>query len=166
MSAIGAVFRFDGAPVPAPRVASLLDAMAEYGPELGSWAPDAAASPVGLGCRPFRVTAEDAGYRPPLISPDGQVVLVADARIDNRGELGAALGFDAGTAAGLPDAGFILAAYQAWGRSAFRRLIGDFAIILWDQRQRALLAARDGPGQRVLFYHPRRWATAQPGEGG
>jgi asparagine synthase (glutamine-hydrolysing) len=153
MSAIGAVFRFDGAPVPAPRVASLLDAMAEYGPELGSWAPDAAASPVGLGCRPFRVTAEDAGYRPPLISPDGQVVLVADARIDNRGELGAALGFDAGTAAGLPDAGFILAAYQAWGRSAFRRLIGDFAIILWDQRQRALLAARDGPGQRVLFYH-------------
>jgi hypothetical protein len=40
---------------------------------------------------------------------------VADARIDNRTELAAALGISTVTAGELPDAAFILAAYQAWG---------------------------------------------------
>ncbi|TFG51457.1 MAG: asparagine synthetase B [Gemmatimonadales bacterium] len=152
MSAICAVFRFDGAPVPAPRIAALLDALGEYGPESGSWAPDSADSPVALGSRPWRVTAEDAAYHPPLHTPDGQVVLVADARIDNRTELATALGIPPTDAREFPDARFILAAYQAWGLDSFRRLVGDFTFILWDQRKRALIAARDGPGQRVLFY--------------
>ncbi len=162
MSAICAVFRFDGAPVPAARIATILDALGEYGPEAGIWAPESADAPVALGCRPWRVTAEDALYRPPLHSADGRLVLVADARIDNRAELASALGIPAGEATGLPDAAFILAAYQAWGQDSPRRLLGDFAFALWDQRSRALFCARDGVGQRVLFYHhsPQQVALA------
>lgn len=162
MSAICAVFRLDGAPVPAARITSLLAALDEYGSEAASWAPESEAAPAAMGCRPWRVTTEDAGYRAPLQSAEGRLVLVADARIDNRTELAAALGISAGLAGDLPDAAFILAAYQAWGPDAPRRLIGDFAFILWDQQRRALLAARDGVGQRVLFYHqsPRELALA------
>ncbi len=162
MSAICALFRFDGAPVPASRIGTLLGALAEYGPEAASWAPERVEAPVALGCRPWRVTAEDAWYRPPLRSDDGQLVLVADARIDNRAELTSALGIPAAEAARLPDAAFILAAYQAWGAESPRRLLGDFAFVLWDQRRRALFAARDGVGMRVLFYHhtPQQLALA------
>ncbi len=162
MSAICAVFRFDAAPVPVAQITTLLDALREYGPEAASWAPEDPATPVALGCRPWRVTAEDAWYRPPLHSADGGLVLVADARIDNRAELGSALGIPAGEARELPDAAFILAAYTAWGEEAPRRLLGDFTFALWDQRRRALFCARDGMGQRVLFYqrHPQLVALA------
>lgn len=153
MSAICALFRFDGAPVPPSRIARLLDGLSEYGTEETSWAPERCESPVALGCRPWRVTPEDAWYHPPLRSADGTCVLVADARIDNRADLAAALGIAPPDAARLPDAAFILAAYEAWGEASPRRLVGDFAYVLWDQRRRTLFAARDGVGMRVLFYH-------------
>ncbi len=153
MSAICALFRFDSAPVAPARIGRLLEGLAEYGSEATSWAPERIESPVALGCRPWRVTPEDAWYRPPLRSRDGSCVLVADARIDNRAELGLALGIAAAEAAHLPDAAFILAAYEAWGEAAPRRLVGDFAFVLWDQQRRTLFAARDGVGMRVLFYH-------------
>ncbi|MGI9078541.1 MAG: asparagine synthase-related protein, partial [Gemmatimonadaceae bacterium] len=162
MSAICAVFRRDGAPVRAAQITSLLDSLSEYGPETGIWAPETVAAPVALGCRPWRVTPEDALYRPPIHSADGRVILVADARIDNRMELASSLGISAGEARELPDAAFILAAYQAWEQDCPRRLLGDFAFALWDDRRRSLFCARDGVGQRVLFYQssPQRLTLA------
>lgn len=153
MSAICAIFRVDGAPVPGSQITALLENLNEYGPEAGSWAPETVAAPVALGCRPWRVTAEDAWYHPPIHSADGRLVLVADARIDNRDELAASLGISPADARELPDAAFILAAYRAWETECPRRLIGDFAFVLWDTRSRSLFCARDGIGQRVLFYH-------------
>ena len=162
MSAICAVFRRDGAPVPASQIKTLLDALGEYGSDAESWAPETVAAPVALGCRPWRVTPEDAWYRPPVMSRDGNVVLVADARIDNRNELASSLGMSTGDARELPDAAFILAAYEAWEQDCPRRLLGDFAFVLWDNRRRSLFCARDGLGQRVLFYQssPQRLTLA------
>jgi asparagine synthase (glutamine-hydrolysing) len=162
MSAICAVFRHDAAPVPASEIAPLLESMSEYGTEASCWAPESTASPVALGCIPWRVTPEDAVYRPPLHSADGRLVLVADARIDNRAELVSLLGIPAGDAASLPDAALVLAAYEAWAEKCPRHLLGDFAFAVWDQRRRVLFCARDGVGQRVLFYNasPRRLALA------
>ncbi|MFZ5624936.1 MAG: asparagine synthase-related protein [Gemmatimonadota bacterium] len=151
MSAICAICRLDGAPVPAAQITALLDALGEYGPEAGSWAPESAETPVALGCRPWRITPEDAWYRPPIRSRDGRLVLVADARVDNRAELASRLGIPPADAREMPDAAFILAAYEAWGRDAPRRLLGDFAFALWDARDRSLFCARDGMGMRVLF---------------
>ena len=152
MSAICGILRADGAPVPRSRINALLDNLSEYGPEAGVWAPESPSDPVALGCRPWRVTAEDAWHHPPLHSPEGHLVLVADARIDNRAELGATLGISPADARELPDAAFILAAYRAWETECAGRLLGDFAFILWDHRRKSLFCARDGMGQRVLFY--------------
>ncbi|MBC7790173.1 MAG: hypothetical protein H7Z74_09535 [Anaerolineae bacterium] len=142
--------------MPAAQISALLDALSEYGPEAGIWAPETVEAPVALGCRPFRVTREDAWYRPPIHSSDGQLVLVADARIDNRMELASTLGISVGEGSELSDAAFILAAYQAWEQDCPRHLLGDFAFVLWDNRRRSLFCARDGVGQRVLFYQSSR----------
>ncbi len=152
MSAIGAIFRFDDRPLDGDHLRRMLDAMRDWGPDPGSWlgAPDA---PVALGCRLAPVTPEDAFDRQPLTSADGQVRLVADARIDNRAELAAGLGIRADRARTLPDSAFILAAWEAWGRDCCRHLLGDFAFLLWDARQRLLFGARDHVGRRVLFFH-------------
>lgn len=162
MSAIAGVFRFDGGPVAAAELGTLVGAMSDYGPEAGVWAPETPEAPVALGCRPWRATPEDARYRPPLRSADGRLVLVADARLDNREELAAELGIGSGAAAELPDAAFILAAWQAWESGCPRRLLGDFAFLIWDQRRRSLFVVRDGIGQRVLFHHtaPDRFLAA------
>lgn len=46
----------------------------------------------------------------------------------------------------------ILAAYRTWGRAALERLEGDFAMLVWDRRERRVVAARDHSGVRGLFY--------------
>ncbi|HEV8149482.1 MAG TPA: asparagine synthase-related protein, partial [Gemmatimonadales bacterium] len=162
MSAICAIFRFDGAPVPRTALAPVLESLRGFGPEAVSWTPETPESPVALGCRPMRISPEDSHYHPPLRSADGRIVLVADARIDNRVELATSLGLSPASTGQTSDPDLILAAYEAWGRDCVRRLVGDFAFALWDQRQRWLFCARDGMGMRVLFYHlsPQRVAFA------
>lgn len=51
------------------------------------------------------------------------------------------------------DTEVILAAYERWGEDCLDRLIGMFAFVLWDRRQRKLLVARDRFGVKPLFYH-------------
>lgn len=153
MSAICAVFRWSGAPVPAASVRLLLDRMDEYGPEARCWAPELPEAPVALGAIPFRVTREDEFHHRPLRSADDRLVVVADARIDNRDELAAELGISGDDARRMADAAFILAAYDRWGPRAPRHLLGDYAFVLWDAQRRELFCARDAMGQRVLFYH-------------
>jgi asparagine synthase (glutamine-hydrolysing) len=71
----------------------------------------------------------------------------ADARLDNRDELLAALGGGAG------DAGLILAAYERWGDDCASHLLGDFAFVIWDHWRRRLYCARDQAGIRQLSYY-------------
>jgi asparagine synthase (glutamine-hydrolysing) len=78
----------------------------------------------------------------------GPLAVVAEARIDNCDELRAALRV-------APDTSvqeLILRAYDAWGGDFADRLSGDFAIVLWDGRERQLVAARDPFGIKPLFY--------------
>lgn len=76
--------------------------------------------------------------------------LVADARLDGRAELRAALG-------GSPDASdpeLIMAAWERWGAAAPHHLYGDYAFVLWDAEARRLSLVRDALGQRPLFFLP------------
>ena len=96
-------------------------------------------SPVVFG---WRASAPAAA-----LARDGHALAtVADARLDNREELQAALG-EAGD-----DASLILAAFRRWGRGCVDRLLGAFAFVVWDARSRELLAARDHIGEAPLHY--------------
>ncbi len=82
---------------------------------------------------------------------DGDITVVADARLDNRAALAASLGIPAH----LPDAAVIAAAYRRWGADCAARLEGAYAFALWDARARRLVCARDVAGVRPLYYAMR-----------
>lgn len=52
----------------------------------------------------------------------------------------------------LSDEALVRAAYECWGVDFPARLIGEFAVIVWDSSRQRLLAARDPFGIRELFY--------------
>lgn len=79
---------------------------------------------------------------------DGGLVVVADARFDNRAELAEALAIGPGA----PEGAVIAAAYRKWGLDCPARIQGAFAFALWDPAKRRLLCARDLMGVRPLFY--------------
>ena len=80
----------------------------------------------------------------------GPCVIVLDGRLDNREELVAGLRRH-GARSQSPDAGLVLAAYEAWGDDCASKLIGDFAFALWDSIRRRLLCVRDPLGVRPLY---------------
>ena len=80
----------------------------------------------------------------------GTLLVAADATLYHRADLRRALALHADEA--QDDAALILAAYAAWGRDAFARLEGDFAVVLWDGANGRLHAARAFAGHRTLFH--------------
>jgi asparagine synthase (glutamine-hydrolysing) len=150
MSAIAGLWRYDGRPDVAADCARMLAAQEIYGPHDGrQWADGG----VAMGRRLYHLLPEDGFDRQPLITADGRLTLVADLRLDNREELGPALGWSLARAADASDADMLLAALERWGEGALDRVVGDFALALWDAHAHTLTLARDFLGQRPLHYH-------------
>lgn len=150
MSGIAGVYYLDGRPVDPADVQRMGESLAHRGPDgAGVWNT----GPVGLAHRMLRTTPESLDERQPLVSSDGALALAADARIDNRHELIAALGLGERRSTEITDSQLILAAYETWGEACPERLIGDFAFVIWDDRRQALFCARDPFGVKPLYYH-------------
>lgn len=149
MTALAGYWDFGGAPAQ-PACARMLGAQSLYGSgEEAMWAD----GPLALGRRIHRLLPEDVHDRGPILGGDGSLVLVADIRLDNREELAVDLGLAPAEMAHLCDAALAMKAIEAWDLDALPRLLGDFALILWDARHRRLVLARDFLGQRPLHYH-------------
>ena len=109
--------------------------------------------PVALGHLHFWATPESVGERQPLFDPDARVTIAFDGRLDNRGELLSALNMSAPEDRMLSDAALVLLAYGRWGEACFERLLGPFAVVLYDAVRQRVIYARDPLGDRTLFYH-------------
>ena len=83
------------------------------------------------------------------LTPDGELWITADARIDAREELIAKL---PRSPRNQNDAELILLAYEVWGEDCVKHLLGDFAFAIWDSRSRRLFCARDHFGVKPFFY--------------
>jgi asparagine synthase (glutamine-hydrolysing) len=121
--------------------------LSHRGPDrCGEWCDGA----VGLGNRLLHTTPESASETQPVVWKREGIVLVADARIDNREELRALLG------SRVPprpsDAEIIAGAYLRWGSECVQRLIGDFSFAVWNSRDHSLFCARDPMGVRPFYY--------------
>ena len=81
----------------------------------------------------------------------GRWLVVADVRLDNRGELMARLGGDR-CDPGFDDASLLLATWVAWGAPGLDFVVGEYALAIYDAATRTLVLARDSSSERPLFY--------------
>ncbi len=82
------------------------------------------------------------------------LVVVADARLDNRHDLAQTLGI--GSPEHWSDAALILAAYDKWQTDCPRHLVGAFTFAIWNGREQTLFCARDPLGIRPFYFYLAR----------
>lgn len=117
-----------------------------YGPDTeGAYIKDN----VGILFHAFHTTRESRRETQPHTTASGAVV-TWDGRLDNRAELiprlRNVLTIDS------TDASIVAAAYEEWRRDCFGKLIGDWALSIWDAKARSLILAKDPIGTRHLYY--------------
>ncbi|MBP1991692.1 asparagine synthase-related protein [Paenibacillus eucommiae] len=108
---------------------------------------------LSMGCHAQWVTPESINEVLPRYDVNRELVITADAIIDNRKQLCDQLEIEYSTRKTITDSELILAAYMKWGKSTPKYLIGDYAFIIWDKRRQQLFGARDLLGRRTLYYH-------------
>jgi len=139
-------------------------ALAIYGPDrAGQWDGGF----ISFGIQLYRMVPEDCRDHQPVVGGGGRFVLVADVRLDNRPELAAELGWSSERIREAADADYVLAAWEKWQDVCLDKLIGDWALAVWDAQSRTITLARDLVGLRPLFYHAGRdfFAFASMGKG-
>jgi asparagine synthase (glutamine-hydrolysing) len=107
---------------------------------------------IFLGCHAQWITPESRYERMPYVDNERQLVITADAIIDNRDELFALLQVHYEQRTSMTDSELILRAYEHWGDQVTNYLVGDFAFMIWDMQRRVLFGARDFSGSRTLYY--------------
>jgi len=127
----------------------MLAALAMHGPDgVGAWHD----GPVALGHRMLWTTPESLHEQQPTVNSAADLVITADARIDNRKELIDLLRPARMSPNPITDSELILAAYERWGHDCPEHLAGDFAFAIWDRRNRRLFCARDRFGIRPFYF--------------
>lgn len=150
MTALAGFWSFGGAHDPARSCRKMLASQQVYAPDPMACTSEGS---MAMGRRLFATLPEDRFDRGPIRDSSGSRLLVADVRLDNRDDLGAALDLAMGDATRLSDSALVMKAIKRWDVDAIPRLVGDFAIALWDAASHRLLLARDFMGQRPLHYH-------------
>lgn len=105
---------------------------------------------VHLGVQLRQLVNNDAEQAP---LQDSGLVICADARLDNRKELAEKLGISLESLDKLSDSQLILKAYQKWGKESPKKLLGDFAYVIYDKNSKQLFCARDYIGIRPFYYY-------------
>jgi asparagine synthase (glutamine-hydrolysing) len=110
--------------------------------------------------RAFHTTKESRNELQPHVSRSG-CVITWDGRLDNRKELILELKGD--LSARSTDLSIVASAYEQWGTMSFGRLIGDWALSVWEPTNGPLILAKDLVGTHHLYYtvdrDQVRWST-------
>lgn len=106
---------------------------------------------AGIGHNRLSIIDLSPAGRQPMSNHDGSLQIVFNGEIYNYLELRAELGDYPYRS--QSDTEVLLAAYEKWGEACLDRLIGMFALLIWDERNQTLFAARDRFGVKPLYYH-------------
>ncbi|MGW5400111.1 asparagine synthase (glutamine-hydrolyzing) [Streptomyces sp. NPDC003952] len=107
--------------------------------------------PVGLAFTRLSLVNPQDGTQP-LVSDDGNLVLIANGEVYNHKELAAGLPSGVRLKTGS-DCEVLLYLYRQHGLDFLRDVRGMFAIVLWDRARGQLVLARDRFGIKPLYYH-------------
>jgi asparagine synthase (glutamine-hydrolysing) len=149
ISAIGGIISCTGKPVAQEALTAMNSAMVNRGSDAqGFWHSEKA----GLVQKALWTTPESRKEDQPIQNSDNNLILVSDARIDNRQDLMARLDCDASREGQVTDAELILESYQRWGTECANYLRGDFCFAIWDQSRKELYCARDPVATRPFYF--------------
>jgi asparagine synthase (glutamine-hydrolysing) len=139
-------WNWDGKPVDRDYLEKVRPLLAPYGPDdEGAYTT----SNLSVLYRAFHTTKESRRETQPHISKSG-VVITWDGRLDNRAELIRRLRDTVTISA--TDVSIVAAAFDEWGANCFAKLVGDWALSLWNPDSRSLILAKDPIGARHLYY--------------
>jgi asparagine synthase (glutamine-hydrolysing) len=139
-------WNFEG-PSPSPEYIEKVSAtLAPYGPD-----GDESYSNRGIRIlyRAFHTTKESRRETQPHIASSGAVI-TWDGRLDNRADLISELS-DCVTDDST-DLAIVATAFEKWGADCFAKLIGDWALSIWNPSNHSLILAKDPIGTRHLYY--------------
>lgn len=105
---------------------------------------------VSLGAVRLKILDMSSGGQP-MVSEDGNLVLVFNGEIYNYRELRSELESRGHKFATQCDTEVLLHAFQEWDKDCFRRLRGMFAAAFWSENEKRLVLARDRIGIKPLY---------------
>jgi len=147
---------FDGRPVDPHDLDEVRPLLAPYGPDAEGYL---CKDNYGILYRAFHTTKESRRENQPHVSKSGATI-AWDGRLDNREEL---IGKLAELLPDSTDLEIIAIGYERWGTDVFRELIGDWALSVWNPKDRSLVLAKDIVGTRHLYYSVNKdqvtWCT-------
>jgi asparagine synthase (glutamine-hydrolysing) len=132
----------------------MVEPITHRGPDdVGIWCDEA--NGIGLGQRRLSIIDLSANGHQPMLSASGRWILSYNGEIYNfellRQEL--QLAGKAPQWRGHSDTEVLLACIEAWGvETTLQKLVGMFAISLWDRKNNSLTLARDRIGEKPLYY--------------
>ncbi|MFA1820257.1 asparagine synthetase B [Virgibacillus oceani] len=150
MSAITGIVHFNEQPISTVDCNSLMTSFQRYPADrIDTWEDNR----VFLGCHTQWITPESLGESLPFHDYERQLVITADAIIDNREELFDLLQVNKDHRKIMPDSHLILLTYSKWEETAPRYLQGEYSFMIWDERKKKMFGARDFSGARTLYFH-------------
>lgn len=149
MSAIVGIYHMNNEPVSSEHGLGMLKALEKFpADDIQVWKKEN----IFLGCHAQWITPESIGEQLPYYDDLRQLAITADAIIDNRDELFSMLQVNYADRKNMPDSQLILLAYSKWAEETPKYLVGDFAFMIWDEKERKMFGARDFSGTRTLYF--------------
>jgi asparagine synthase (glutamine-hydrolysing) len=130
----------------------MADSLVHRGPDAGdAWADDAAG--IALGHRRLSIVDLSPAGAQPMVSSCGRFVISYNGEVYNADALRPELERAGRKFRGHCDTEVIVEGASVWGVEAtVKRLIGMFAMALWDRQERALYLVRDRLGIKPLYW--------------
>jgi asparagine synthase (glutamine-hydrolysing) len=151
MCGIAGIWNLNGVGVPLESLQRFTDSISHRGPD-GAGYELLFNNALGFGHRRLSILDLTAAGKQPMYSREKDLVITFNGEVYNfieirneLKELGEAFHTET-------DTEVILRAYKRWGKNAFQKFNGMFAIAIWDSQKEELLLLRDRFGIKPLYY--------------
>ncbi len=148
MCGFAGVVNFNGVPVERPRLERMAKSLFHRGPDDGGFYQE---GPVGLCFRRLSILDLSPAAHQPMLSANGNFVMVFNGEIYNYLELRHELESLGRRFKSQGDSEVLLQAYEVWGKECLSKLNGMWAFLIYDRARGVIFGARDRFGVKPLY---------------